>query len=88
VKQLGWFATARILATAYGTDRDFIGRFATIRDVRTDWSASLGLSVEGASRVQIGLTYEYLADPETKPFPAPQHFLTLGFTFSSVQGLW
>lgn len=88
VKQLGWYANARILATAYGTDRDFIGRFGTVRDVRTDWSASLGLSVEGVSRVQIGLTYEYLADPETRPFPTPQHFLTLGFTFSSVQGLW
>jgi hypothetical protein len=88
VKQLGWYANARFLTTAFGTNRDFFGRFATINELRTDYSLSLGLAVEGASRVQIGLTYEYLTDPETKPFPSPQHSLTLGFTFSSVQGLW
>ncbi len=87
-KQLGWYASARILAAGYAANREFFGRFGAINAGRLDYGATLGLAIEGAVRCQIGLHYEYLADPEVKPFPEPQHLLSIGFTFLSPQGLW
>lgn len=87
-KQLGWYASARALFTAYAGNRDFFGRFGAINAVRLDYGATLGVSIEGVVRCHIGLQYEYLADPEMKPFPQAQHLLSLGFAFLSPEGLW
>jgi hypothetical protein len=86
-KQLGWYAGARVLTTCYAGNREFFGRFGAINAARVDYGATLGISVEGAVRCNIGLHYEYLGDPEMKPFPQPQHLLSVGFMFMSPVGL-
>ena len=86
-KQLGWYAGARLFATAFADDRDFFRRFGTINALAFDYGAILGVSVEGAVRCRIGLQYEYLSDTEMQPFPEARHLLSIGFSFSSPRGL-
>jgi hypothetical protein len=86
-KQLGWYAGARLFATAFADDSDFFGRFGSVSALAVDYGAILGVSVEGAVRCRIGVQYEYLSDTEMQPFPESRHLLSIGFSFSSPYGL-
>lgn len=87
-KQLGWYAGIRCLTSAYAANREFFGRFGAINAARLDYGAVWGISIDGAVRCRLGFQYEYLADPEMRPFPQPQHLLSLGFTFLSPLGIF
>jgi hypothetical protein len=91
LKQLGWYAKAHLRLTAFSDRSGFVERFSRLEHVAASGGASVGLSVEspqpGGGRLELGLRYEYLADPEIRPFPAPQHLITLGFTFLAPQ-IW
>jgi hypothetical protein len=91
VKQLGWYAKSYARLTAFGATEGFLERFRRVERIVAAFGLAVGLAVEsagaGGSRLEFGVNYEYLPDPEIKIFPSPQHLLFFGFTLTSPQ-IW